>query len=61
MKALKLFAFIIIFLAALIGGVLVYVLGNINQIVKQVVETEGPKVTKTAGTSTSDILLFFDN
>ncbi|MFL0799310.1 MAG: AsmA family protein [Agarilytica sp.] len=47
MKTVKILGAVFILLAALVVGLIVYVFGNINQIVKEVVETVGPQVTKT--------------
>lgn len=47
MKVFKLFLILIAFVLVLAVGVLLYLVNNINGIVKDVVESEGPKVTKT--------------
>ncbi len=50
MKSIKVLSLVFFFvLAAIVAGV-IYVLGNINQIVKEVVETVGPEVTQTSVT-----------
>ncbi len=47
MKVIKVFAIITVLLVVLVGGVGVYLFSQINAIVKQLVESEGPKVTQT--------------
>ncbi|MFL0809332.1 MAG: AsmA family protein [Agarilytica sp.] len=47
MKTIKIFLTIIVLLAALIAGVVFYIFNNINQLVKEAVETHGPSVTQT--------------
>lgn len=47
MKTIKFFAVLIVLLVALVAGVLVYVFQNINELVKEAVETHGPQVTQT--------------
>ncbi len=47
MKTVKILGFVFILLVAIVVGLIVYVFGNINQIVKEAVETVGPQVTQT--------------
>lgn len=48
MKAIKIFGGIIFLVIVIVVGIVFYVLGNINQLVKEGVETVGPKVTNTS-------------
>lgn len=50
MKAFKLLLVLLGLLVILTAGVLVYLATNLNSIVKNMVETEGPKLTQTAVT-----------
>ncbi len=47
MKVFKLLLVLIVFVLVVAVGVLLYLVNNINGIVKDVVESEGPKVTQT--------------
>ncbi|WP_086932237.1 hypothetical protein [Agarilytica rhodophyticola] len=47
MKGIKIFGGLIALLLVIVVGVVVFVLGNLNQIVKETVETVGPEVTQT--------------
>ncbi|PCK10177.1 MAG: hypothetical protein COA42_00875 [Alteromonadaceae bacterium] len=48
MKAIKLSIGLIIFIALVLAGVGLFILGNLNQIIKDSIETYGPEVTKTS-------------
>ncbi len=48
MKAFKLFGGLFVLILAIIIGVVIYVMTNLNQIVKKTVETVGPTVTETS-------------
>ncbi len=48
MKATKALGLVFFFVVAAAVGVVIYILGNINQIVKEVVEKVGPEVTQTS-------------
>ena len=47
MKAFKYFFVVVAFVIALIIGAAIYIFGNLNQIIKEAVETVGPEVTET--------------
>ncbi len=47
MKTVKILGFVFVLLVAIVVGLIAYVFGNINQLVKEAVETVGPQVTQT--------------
>lgn len=47
MKPTKILGCIFVLLFAVVAGLIAYVLGNINQIVKDTIETVGPEITQT--------------
>ncbi|VUD47884.1 hypothetical protein TDB9533_01119 [Thalassocella blandensis] len=47
MKVFKIVLALVLVLVLLIGGAIYYVLTNLNALVKQIVESEGPKITHT--------------
>lgn len=47
MKPTKILGCIFVLLFAVVAGLIAYVLGNINQIVKETIETVGPEITQT--------------
>lgn len=47
MKPTKILGFIFVLLFAVVAGLIAYVLGNVNQIVKDSIETVGPQITQT--------------
>lgn len=48
MKTMKIFGGVGILLIALIAGLMFYLLTNLDAIIKRVIETEGPEVTRTS-------------
>lgn len=47
MKTVKILGLVFILLVAIVAGLIVYVFNNINQLVKEAVETVGPEITQT--------------
>lgn len=47
MKAVKIFGFVFVLLVVMVAGIIAYVYGNINQIVKETIESVGSELTQT--------------